>query len=64
VCLTIVKQIVEAHEGKIEVESKLDKGTNFRIQLKRFPSKVFESNKIVSETNSQESNKSVSKVSV
>jgi two-component system phosphate regulon sensor histidine kinase PhoR len=62
--LAIVKQIVEAHEGKIEVESKLEKGTNFRVQLKRFPSKVFESNKIVWEADSQDGNKTANKVSV
>lgn len=32
--LSIVKSIMEAHGGKIEVESELDKGTTFRILLK------------------------------
>lgn len=36
--LAIAKQIVEAHEGSIEVESKVERGTCFRIQLKQYPS--------------------------
>lgn len=32
--LAIVKSIIEAHGGKIEVESELDQGTTFRILLK------------------------------
>lgn len=38
--LAIVKQIVEAHQGDIEVESKVDKGSKFRVILKRFPEKL------------------------
>ncbi|MCX7945187.1 MAG: ATP-binding protein [Deltaproteobacteria bacterium] len=32
--LTIVKNAISAHNGKIEVESEVDKGTTFRIYLK------------------------------
>jgi two-component system OmpR family sensor kinase len=35
--LSIVKSIVEAHKGIIEVESELDKGTTFKISLPSFP---------------------------
>jgi signal transduction histidine kinase len=31
--LSICRQIAEAHKGKIEVESKLDVGTHFKIRL-------------------------------
>jgi signal transduction histidine kinase len=34
--LFICKQIVEAHEGSIWVESKLDEGTTFHILLKKY----------------------------
>lgn len=33
--LTIVKQLVEAHDGQIQVESQVGVGTRFRIQLPR-----------------------------
>ena len=31
--LSIVKKIVESHFGRIEVESKVDKGTTFTVKL-------------------------------
>jgi len=31
--LAIVKQVVDLHEGKIEVESKWNEGTGFKISL-------------------------------
>jgi len=31
--LSIVKQIIEKHDGKIEVESEVGKGSTFRIVL-------------------------------
>jgi signal transduction histidine kinase len=34
--LSITKQIVEMHQGKIEVESTLGKGSTFRLSLPRF----------------------------
>lgn len=40
--LAIVKQIIDAHEGSIEVESKVDKGSTFRVTLKRFPNQLSE----------------------
>ncbi|XXM71015.1 two-component system histidine kinase PnpS [Lysinibacillus sphaericus] len=40
--LAIVKHIIEAHEGKIEVESRLNKGTTFKVTLhKQFPDPSF-----------------------
>jgi heavy metal sensor kinase len=35
--LSIAKSIIEAHRGKIEVHSELDKGTTFKISLPSFP---------------------------
>lgn len=40
--LAVVYRIVRQHDGKIEVESKLNEGTTFRIYLPRRPSKVHE----------------------
>ncbi|MGK7950095.1 MAG: sensor histidine kinase [Xenococcaceae cyanobacterium] len=37
--LAIVKAIVENHQGKITVESKVDRGTTFRVTLPSFPQK-------------------------
>jgi two-component system, OmpR family, phosphate regulon sensor histidine kinase PhoR len=40
--LAIVKHIIEAHEGKIEVESEVNKGTTFTVCLhKKFPEHTF-----------------------
>jgi two-component system, OmpR family, phosphate regulon sensor histidine kinase PhoR len=44
--LAIVKHIIEAHEGKIEVESELNKGTTFKVTLhKKFPEHSFKGKK-------------------
>lgn len=40
--LAVVYRIVQQHEGKIEVESKLNEGTTFRIYLPRRPFNVHE----------------------
>ncbi|MGR3765322.1 two-component system histidine kinase PnpS [Rossellomorea sp. NS-SX7] len=41
--LAIVKHIIEAHEGKIEVESEVNKGTTFTVCLhKKFPEHSFQ----------------------
>ncbi|WP_175990797.1 two-component system histidine kinase PnpS [Bacillus sp. Marseille-Q1617] len=43
--LAIVKHIIEAHEGKIEVESEVNKGTTFTVCLhKKFPEHSFGEN--------------------
>jgi len=31
--MTIVKEIVDLHRGRIEVESRMDEGTSFRVWL-------------------------------
>jgi signal transduction histidine kinase len=33
--LSVVRRIVQAHSGRIEVESRLGKGTTFRVRLPR-----------------------------
>ncbi|MCR8851068.1 cell wall metabolism sensor histidine kinase WalK [Rossellomorea sp. SC111] len=38
--LAIVKHIIEAHEGDIEVESELDKGTTFTVTLNKWSSSI------------------------
>ena len=52
--LAISKEIIELHHGKISVESKVGKGSNFKIQLKKgkdhFNDDNFKTNAINSET--------------
>ena len=40
--LAIVKAIAESHEGEVSVESKLGRGTTFRVELPGFEADVHE----------------------
>ncbi len=42
--LAVVYRIVQQHEGRVEVESKLNEGTTFRIYLPRRPSRAHQAN--------------------
>lgn len=42
--LAVVYRIVRQHEGRVEVESKLNEGTTFRIYLPRRPSRAHQAN--------------------
>jgi signal transduction histidine kinase len=46
--LSLIKSIVELHCGNISVESEIDKGSTFKVEL---PVRIFENQKVIEQTN-------------